>query len=53
MAHYRKMIAAIVGVGILLINRHTGVDLSSESVVIVDGLVALGTVVGVWGVRND
>ena len=53
MAHYRKMIAAVVGVVVIYINNQWGMDFGAASPAVIDGLLALGTVVGVWGVPND
>lgn len=53
MAHYRKMIAAVVGVVVIQINHHFGLDIGPASPAIIDGVLSLGVVVGVWGARND
>ena len=51
MNQYRKLIAAIVGVGVLLAQRY-GLDLSGQEGALVDVLVSIATAVGVWAVPN-
>lgn len=53
MKHYRKMIAAVIGVAIIQINHHYGLDLSAAAPAMIDGLLSLGVIIGVWGVPND
>ncbi len=52
MAEYRKLIAAVIGLALLLVNRYWGFDLSSQATTIVDLLLAAGTAVGVFQVPN-
>jgi len=50
---YRKLIAAFVGILVMLTVKHSGLDLRGLEDMIVDGLLALATLWGVWGFRND
>jgi hypothetical protein len=52
MSHYRKLIAAIIGVALMLLHRYLGVDLSGMEPAIIDTVIALLTAVGVWAVPN-
>ena len=51
MARYRKLLAAVVGIGVLLGARH-GFDLSGHEAEIVDAIIALATLAGVYQVPN-
>jgi hypothetical protein len=51
MEQYRKLIAALVGLALLLGAKY-GVDLTSQQGALVDLLLALGTAFGVWAVPN-
>lgn len=50
---YRKLIVAVVGVLILLLSRHTGIDLSAQEQLLVDAVVGGLTAFGVWRAPND
>lgn len=53
MQKYSKAIAAFVGFGAFLASRYLGFDQFGPVVPdIVDGIIALGTVVAVWAVPN-
>jgi hypothetical protein len=52
MSHYRKLIAAIIGVALMLLHRYLGVDLSGMEPAIIDTVIALLTAFGVWAVPN-
>lgn len=49
---YRKLIVALVGVAILLAHRHFGVDLTGQESTLVELVIAVGTVAGVWALPN-
>lgn len=51
MQRYSKLIAAIVGLAVLVAGRH-GLDLSGDTQLLSDLLVGVLTAVGVWGVPN-
>jgi hypothetical protein len=53
MSHYRKLIAAIIGVALMLLHRHLGLDLTGLEPVIIDTVIAILTAVGVWAVPNE
>lgn len=53
MSHYRKLIAAVVGLGLLLLNRHVGLDLTDQEQTLVDMIIAGGTAFGVFQAKND
>lgn len=53
MSAYRKLIVAIVGVIVLLAQQHFGLDLEQHAELIVGGIIAALTALGVWGVKND
>jgi len=53
MSHYRKLIAAAVGLAVLLANRHLGLDLTGQEQMLVDVTVAGLTAAGVFGFRNE
>lgn len=53
LAPYRKLIAAFVGIGLMLVARHTGVDLDMYSELIVEAVIAVGTLAAVYQVKND
>lgn len=52
MEAYRKLIAAVVGVGALLIFKYLNFDIAPWADQIVEGVIALLTAVGVWAVPN-
>ena len=53
MGAYRKLIAAVLGVGSLLLVQHTGIDLTQQAVLLEELIVGVLTAVGVWAVPND
>lgn len=53
MSKYRKLIAAFVGTALLTVEQLTGTDVAGLGEPIVNGIVAVGTLVGVWGLPND
>lgn len=58
MGAYRKLIAAIIGVGAMVATDLFGIPVDAvatgaeHTVSIVDALLGLGTIVGVWAVPN-
>lgn len=52
MAVYKKLIVAVIGLAIFLVNKYFGFDLGAQEAVLVDGVIALLTAVGVWKVEN-
>jgi uncharacterized membrane protein len=52
MANYSKLIAASVGLILLLLHQFFGVDLTAQAAPIVSIIVAILTAVGVWAVPN-
>jgi hypothetical protein len=53
MKFYRKLVAGVVGLALLLANRYVGLDLSGQEQVIVDTVISVGTAVGIWGAKNE
>lgn len=53
MSAYRKLIAAVVGVLVMLAHRYLGIDLAGLEPALIDGAIALLTAIGVWAVPND
>ena len=53
MANYRKLIAAIVGLALILAKRQFGFELPGAADLIVEIVLSLGTAVSVWWFRND
>ena len=53
MKPYRKLVVAVVGVGLMLLNRHVGIDLSGQEQTLVDLIIGGLTAAGVWGMKND
>lgn len=53
MNHYRKLIVAVVGVGLMLLNQHIGLDLTSNETAIVDIVIGALTAAGVYAVPNE
>lgn len=53
MNRYRKLIVAVVGLGLLLLNRHAGIDLAAQETAIVDLTIAILTASGVYQVPNQ
>jgi uncharacterized membrane protein (DUF441 family) len=52
MARYRKLVALLVGFGVMFAARR-GLDLSGHEAEIVDGIIALGTAAGVYLAKNS
>lgn len=52
MSNYRKLIAAIVGVLLMLVNDRFGLDLTGMKPEITNAVIGLLTAVGVWAVPN-
>lgn len=50
---YRKLIAALVGLAVLLLHRHVGLDLAAQEAVLVDIVIAALTAAGVYQVPNE
>lgn len=50
---YRKLIAALVGLAVLMLNRHYGVDLIGTESLLVDLAISGFTAVNVWFWPND
>lgn len=53
MSAYRKLVAAVIGVAILLLNEKLGLDLSGQEQALVDTAIAALTAFGVWAVPNE
>ena len=53
MGAYRKLIAAVLGVGSLLLVQHTGIDLTEQVVLLEEVIIGTLTALGVWAVPND
>lgn len=52
MENYRKLIAAVVGLFLLLANRIWGADLLGTDTIWVEAVISLGTAVSVWFFPN-
>jgi len=50
---YRKLVACAVGILLMLLLKRTGLDLTDVQDMIVDGVMSLLTLYGVWRVPND
>jgi hypothetical protein len=50
---YNKAIVAFVGVALMLLAERTGIDLTAQQQTVVDLVVALLTVAGVYQIRNQ
>ena len=50
---YKKLLAALVGITVLLVNRHFGFDLSPHEAVLVDIAIGALTAAGVYGFANE
>lgn len=53
MSRYRKFIAAVVGLALLLLNRRYGVDLFGAEEYLVEITISVGTPFFVWLVPNE
>lgn len=52
LAVYRKGVTAAVGVALLLVNRHLGLDLSGQEQALIDVVLGILTVTGVVQLAN-
>ena len=52
MSEYRKLIAAVVGIAVLLLAKY-GVNLAGQEGVLVDAFLAIATAFGVYQVKNE
>ena len=52
MTKYNKLFVALIGVAVMLLKDHVGVDLSAMEPELVNTLVGLLTAFGVWAVPN-
>lgn len=50
---YRKLIVAVVGVGLMLLADNVGIDLSAQESAIVEMIIGGLTAAGVWAVPNE
>lgn len=50
---YRKLIAAVVGLAVLVLYKQTGIDLTGNEAMFVDTIIAAATAAGVYGFAND
>lgn len=53
LAPYRKLIAAVVGIVVLLVSRRTGIDLMPYQDLLVELVVSLVMMAAIYQVRND
>lgn len=53
MGAYRKLVAAVIGVLVMLAHRYLGIDLAGVEPALVDAAIAALTALGVWAVPND
>lgn len=53
MSNYNKLIAAVVGVGLMLLHQNFGVDLTGQAAPIVDVILAALTAFGVYQLPNS
>ncbi len=51
-AHYNKLIVAVVGLAIIVLKDRTGLDLSGAEADLVDAVVGTATAIAVWAVPN-
>lgn len=50
---YAKLIAAVIGMGVLMVKQFTGVDLGSDAASkLTDVVIMVLTAIGVWRVEN-
>lgn len=49
---YRKVIAAVVGLALLMLNKYVGIDLLGMETTLVDAIITALTAIGVWAVPN-
>ena len=53
LSHIRKLIVAIVGIALLLVHQHFGLDLSDQAETIVSVVIGLLTAIGVYQLPNE
>ena len=53
MNKYRKLIVAVVGLGLLIANDYLGLPIPGDASGITDVVISLGTAAGVWGFSNE
>lgn len=53
MKAYKKLIVAVVGVAVMLLARHTGLDLTDQAAMIVDVVIGALTAAGVYQFENE
>ncbi len=53
MKAYRKLIVAIIGVGVMLTAKYTGIDAAVLEPQLVDGAITALTLLGIWRVENE
>lgn len=53
MRYIRKAVVAVVGLGLIMLNRHVGLDLTDFEPAAVDAVLAILTAAGVYAVRNE
>lgn len=50
---YKKLIPAIIGIGLLILLKHLDIDLPGFASVVLDWLIGSATVFGVYQVKNE
>ena len=53
MNKYRKLLVAVIGLGLLIANEHLGLPIPGDASVIAAIVISLGTAAGVWGFANQ
>ena len=53
MNKYRKLLVAVIGLGLLIANEHLGLPIPGDASGIADIVISLGTAAGVWGLSNE
>ncbi len=53
MSNYRKLIAGVVGVSLILLKHFTGVELPGLGDHLIEIAMAIGTWVSVWWFKNE
>lgn len=53
MANYRKLVAALVGLALLLLKRWTGIEVPGLADLLVEMAMSAGTAVAVWALPNS
>lgn len=52
-AHVRKLVVGLVGLVLLLVYQHVGLDLTEHAETIVGLIIAAGTAFGIWAAPNE